>query len=145
MDLQWLHVIQKRPHLRFFIFKGKNMTIETLLENLITALNENAEALKSAGNGTASGTTEVTGDKASSKTEKTAKTEKAKKPTKTQAEMNTALIALKDKFGGEKAKEIIKSVGGVDKMADIPEDKYDAVFTAAEKRYEELEAESEEM
>jgi hypothetical protein len=59
--------------------------------------------------------------------------------------MNTALIALKDKFGGDKAKEIIKSVGGVDKMADIPEDKYDAVFSAAEIRYSELEAESEDM
>lgn len=120
------------------------MTIETLIENLITALNENTEALKSAGKG-ATSSAEATGDKTTGKTKSAEKADKVKKPTKTQAEMNAALIALKDKFGGDKAKEIIKSVGGVEKMAEIPEDKYDLVFAAAEAKYAELEEDGEEM
>ena len=52
--------------------------------------------------------------------------------------MNAALVKLKDDCGGDVAKAIIKDVGGVNKMADIPDDKLDAVFKAAEDKHAEM-------
>jgi hypothetical protein len=56
--------------------------------------------------------------------------------------VNAILGEVKEKKGTPAAKALIKDVGGVDKMADIPEDKFDAVFDAATKQ---LAAEAEEM
>ena len=46
-------------------------------------------------------------------------------------EMVAALTELKDTKGKDAAKAVIKDVGGVDKMADIPDEKIDAVYSAA--------------
>jgi hypothetical protein len=57
----------------------------------------------------------------------------AKKPASehSKEEMVAALTELKDTKGKDAAKAVIKDVGGVDKMADIPDDKIDAVYEAA--------------
>lgn len=59
------------------------------------------------------------------------KSQEVAKPKHTRDEMEAALNALKDKKGIEAAKGVIKSAGGVDKKAEIPDDKVDAVFDAA--------------
>lgn len=74
----------------------------------------------------------------STPTKSTPTKETKKKPTKSYDEMSAALLALKEAHGGPEAKAIISDVGGVEKMADIPEDKFDAVFKAAEERLAEL-------
>ena len=66
------------------------------------------------------------------------KKEEAAKPKHTRDEVNAALVKLKDDCGGDVAKAIIKDVGGVNKMADIPDDKLDAVFKAAEDKHAEM-------
>lgn len=58
-----------------------------------------------------------------------------------------AMVALlgdiKEKTGSvDAAREIIKTVGGVAKMAEIPEDKIDDVYLAAKAKIEELDGES---
>lgn len=82
---------------------------------------------------------------AEAKAEKPAAAAKAEKPAKakpapkeeapasehTREEMQAALSALKEAQGAPAAKTVIKDVGGVDKMAEIPEDKIDAVYEAA--------------
>lgn len=57
----------------------------------------------------------------------------AKKPASehTKEEMVAALTELRDTKGKDAAKAVIKDVGGVEKMADIPDDKTDAVYEAA--------------
>lgn len=64
------------------------------------------------------------------KAEKPTKTEAAK-PKHTREELDTVLATFKDKFGVEKVKGLIKEVGGVEKKADIPDSKLDAVVIAA--------------
>lgn len=78
---------------------------------------------KVAGGGkTTTGTTET----------KVTKTEtKPSKPKNSKAEVTAALNEVKDKFDAATAKGIIKDVGGVDKLADIPEAKYGDVYEAA--------------
>jgi len=49
----------------------------------------------------------------------------------TRDEMQAAVTELKEATDSATAKGVIKNVGGVDKMADIPEDKIDAVYDAA--------------
>lgn len=120
--------------------------IEPLIEKLITALDANTEALKS-GASAVGATGETKPQKASKGVAETGETKPAKapkstKPTKTQAEVNAALIKLKDTYKAEEAKAIITKVGGVDRMGEIPEDKYDEVYNAAVKRFDELSAET---
>ena len=67
-----------------------------------------------------------------------AKKEETAKPKHSRDEVNAALVKLKDDCGGDVAKAIIKDVGGVNKMADIPDDKLDAVFKAAEDKHAEM-------
>lgn len=120
--------------------------IESLIEKLITALDANTEALKSG-----AGAVGATGDTKSAKAakgaaetgDKPAKAAKSTKPTKTQAEVNAALIKLKDTFKAEEAKAIITGVGGVERMGEIPESKYDEVYEAAVARFEKLTADTE--
>ena len=66
------------------------------------------------------------------------KKEETAKPKHSRDEVNAALVKLKDDCGGDVAKAIIKDVGGVNKMADIPDDKLDAVFKAAEDKHAEM-------
>lgn len=50
--------------------------------------------------------------------------------------VNAALEEVKNKHGVEAAKKVIKEAGGVDKRADIPDDKLQAVYDAAKKAAE---------
>ncbi|UGO51612.1 hypothetical protein DOUBLEBARREL_3 [Proteus phage vB_PmiS_DoubleBarrel] len=127
----------------------------TLNEN-IEKLNGNIEALVA--NGVASGKTETEADtKAESKSETKAesksdtKTEEKKadkksnskksekqadkpadKPKYTKSDITEALRKVRADIDKEEAVRIINEVGGVEKMGQIPEDKYEAVFQACE-------------
>lgn len=82
------------------------------------------EAGKDAGKDTGKGSSKGAG--------KSKKEDDAGKPKHTKQEMVALLSELSDKKSKTVAKEIINEVGGVDKMKDIPADKYDAVVEAAE-------------
>ncbi|MGK0583715.1 hypothetical protein [Proteus mirabilis] len=127
----------------------------TLNEN-IEKLNGNIEALVA--NGVASGKTETKADtKAESKSEtkeeskSETKTEEKKadkksnskksekqadkpadKPKYTKSDITEALRKVRADIDKEEAVRIINEVGGVEKMGQIPEDKYEAVFQACE-------------
>lgn len=127
----------------------------TLNEN-IEKLNGNIEALVA--NGVTSGKTETKADdKAESKSETKAesksetKTEEKKadkksnskksekqadkpadKPKYTKSDITEALRKVRADIDKEEAVRIINEVGGVEKMGQIPEDKYEAVFQACE-------------
>lgn len=49
-------------------------------------------------------------------------------------QMREHIIIVKEKHGLDAAKDIIKSAGGVDRMADIPEDRYTAVIAACKEK-----------
>lgn len=105
------------------------MSIEQKIEALTAALEANTAALKAAG-----GTTAATKPAAAAKT--------VKEPAKpacvnTREAMQALLKKVKEEKSADDAKGIIKEVGGVEKMADIPEDKIDAVFDAATAALEE--------
>lgn len=130
-------------------------SFSTLNEN-IEKLNGNIEALVA--NGVASGKTETKADtKAESKSETKAesksetKTEEKKadkksnskksekqadnpadKPKYTKSVITEALRKVRADIDKEEAVRIINEVGGVEKMGQIPEDKYEAVFQACE-------------
>ncbi|UXY92238.1 hypothetical protein [Proteus phage RP6] len=127
----------------------------TLNEN-IEKLNGNIEALVA--DGVASGKTETKADtKAESKSEtkeeskSETKTEEKKadkksnskksekqadkpadKPKYTKSDITEALRKVRADIDKEEAVRIINEVGGVEKMGQIPEDKYEAVFQACE-------------
>lgn len=116
------------------------MSIEALLSEVRDALNRNTEALLGAAK-TANGTAGQTGDKSETKTTATrTKTEKKDEPKITQDQVNAALIKIKDEFGFDEAKLIIKEVGKVEKMGEIKAAQYQAVFDAAVAKYDELKA-----
>lgn len=71
------------------------------------------------------------------KAETTGKPAKPAKPTITQAQMQAALQEVKEKFGVPEAKAIIVEAGGVKKMDEISEDKYETVFKACQAKLEE--------
>lgn len=122
------------------------MSIEKLLQEHIEALNANTaalEALVKQGGGATSGKktekTEKT-EESTGKTSKAGKTEKSSKSAApTQDEMTAALLRLKDDYGIEHAKKVMKKHGFA-KMAEITEDKYAAVLKDAVKAYEALES-----
>ena len=62
---------------------------------------------------------------------------KVKKPVHTREEMQAALVELKEKVDAASAKAVISEAGGVAKMADIPDDKIDAVYDAAKAKIDE--------
>jgi hypothetical protein len=97
------------------------MSLEKAVADLTVALQENTAALKAAGGKPAAGT-------------KPAAAPAAKKVS--EEEMKGALSALKAKHGADAAKAVIKSAGGVEKLAEITEDKYAAVYDAAKKATE---------
>ena len=112
------------------------MSIEVLMTELRDALNANTEALKAAASGAAvAENVENVETKAAGK----AKAEKKEQAPKiTQEQVNAALIKIKDDFGMDKAKEVIKEFGKVDKMAEIKPAQYQAVYDAAITKHAEL-------
>lgn len=135
----------------------QNGVLEMLLASFAT-LNENIEKLNGniealVANGVASGKTETKADdKAESKSETKSesksetKTEEKKadkksekqsdkaadKPKYTKSDITEALRKVRADIDKDEAVRIINEVGGVEKMGQIPEDKYDAVFQACE-------------
>jgi len=122
------------------------MSIEQLLADLKEAVEKNTAALERLSVGGASGSTTSTStstaaDEPAKRTRKPAADKEPaadKKPEVTQEQMQAALIKIKDDFGMDKAKEVIKEAGGVDKMGDIKPAKYAAVFEAAVAKHAEL-------
>lgn len=120
------------------------MSLEQALAANTEALLANTAALLAAkgtaSTGTASTGTASTGETAA-KTPKTPKTPKEEvvKATKTREELAAAMGAYKEKFGTPKAKEIILGTGGAEALANVSEDKIDALFAAATKAVEEAE------
>jgi len=109
------------------------MSIEALMTELRDALNANTEALKAAASGAA------VAEKVETKAAGKAKAEKKEEAPKiTQEQVNAALIKIKDDFGMDKAKEVIKEFGKVDKMAEIKPAQYQAVYDAAIAKHAEL-------
>lgn len=108
------------------------MSIDTTIAALIAALDRNTAALTAAGTGAA---VPAAADKP--KADKP-KAEKKDEPKITQDQVNAALIKLKDDFGMEHAKEIIKSAGKAEKMAEIKPAQYQAVHDAAVAKHAEL-------
>ena len=110
------------------------MSIDAQIAALTAALNANTEALLKSG-----GTTAAATDKADTKPVGKAKAEKKEEAPKiTQEQVNAALIKIKDDFGMDKAKEVIKEFGKVDKMAEIKPAQYQAVYDAAIAKHAEL-------
>lgn len=108
------------------------MSIETLLQNLIDAVNANTAAIKAAGTGAAA-TAEAPTATAEKQTRTRAKKDEAAKPAgpkHTKAEMQAALNEVREAMGTAKAKELIKNAG-FDKLADVTEDKFDELYDAA--------------
>lgn len=123
------------------------MSIEALLTSLKESVDRNTEALNalaaSGGKPAAAETTSSSGK--TGKAAKVGKTEAAETaaatgPKHTKEEVDAALIKIKDDFDLSHAKAIIKEVAKVDKMGDIPADKYDAVYDAAVAKHAELSA-----
>lgn len=101
-----------------------------------------AEAIAWLNGGTTAG--DAPADKPAKPT-KPAAAEKPAKPTKptiTQAQMQAALQEVKEKFGVPEAKAIIVEAGGVKKMDEISEDKYETVFKACQAKLEEANEEA---
>jgi len=109
------------------------MSVDAKIDALIAALNANTEALKAAAVAAVS-------DKTETKTGKGKTTEKTKDeaPKVTQEQVNAALIKIKDDFGMDEAKKVIKEFGKVDKMAEIKPAQYQAVLDAAVAKHAEL-------
>lgn len=102
------------------------MSLEQAIEKLTAALEANTAALKAGG-----------GTKASGKTETTSGGDSGYKAKHDKAAMQAALNEVKEKHGTPAAKELIKTVGGADKMADITDPKkIDEVYEAAKKKLE---------
>lgn len=103
------------------------------LELLIEAVNRNTEAtlqlvaLGGAASPAASDTktTTAAGTKKTTTTKKPTETKAGPKHTK--AETSEVVVTVKDKLGVDKAKELLSN-HGFKKMADITEDKFDAIF-----------------
>lgn len=91
-----------------------------------THLDNQAEiiALLKAGAGAAAST-----DKPASTTKKTT----TKKPTVTKTQATAAVNKVKDSLGAPAAREVLQSCG-VGKLADMAEDKFEAVYAAANAR-----------
>lgn len=111
------------------------MSIEEKIDRLTAALEANTAALLGASGGTA---------KAAPKDKPAADKPKGggkKKPEHNVDETTAALVKIKDEFGIEHAREILKKHGFA-KMAEMTEDKYDAIFADAEAKYAELKGEA---
>lgn len=117
------------------------MAIEQLLTDLISAINANTAALNGSGGGAKTGETTTATAVATGKAGKAAKTTKATedKPEHNQDEVNAALIKLKDDFGIEHARAILKK-HKYEKMGEIKPENFDVIFAEAETLHAELSA-----
>lgn len=112
------------------------MSIDKQIAELISALDRNTAALEKA----VPSATTASSDKAD-KTGKPAKTGaegKAAESKVTQDQVNAALIKIKDDFGMDEAKAIIKAHGKCEKMSEIKPAMFKDVFDAAVARHDEL-------
>lgn len=115
------------------------MSLELALQENTAAMTALTAALAAANLGAAAAPAAEPKAEKPAATAKAEKTSRAAKPAPkeepasvhTREEMQAALSKLKEDQGAPAAKAIIKDVGGVDKMADIGEDKIDAVYDAA--------------
>lgn len=119
------------------------MSIEQLLKDNTEALNRNTEALlavagKAAATTSAAKpeTTKTDAGKGGGKSTAAPKKETAK-PKHTEEEVVAALTKIKEEFGADPAKEIVKQLGFA-KMAEITPEKFDEAVELATKKYEEL-------
>ncbi|WPK30470.1 hypothetical protein SLP22_0005 [Salmonella phage BAU.Micro_SLP-22] len=111
------------------------MTLEALILGLTAALEANTAALNAKGGSAAdAGAEKTTGGKKTTTGGKKTTTEKVG-PKHTKAEATAAVVALKDAAGAPAARELLASFG-IDKVANIPEDKFDEVFDGATKALE---------
>lgn len=108
------------------------MSIETLLQNLIDAVNANTAAIKGAPAAASTAPAADNAPAAEKQTRSRAKKEEAKStgPKHSKAEMQAALNEVREALGTAKAKELIKNAG-FDKLADVTEDKFDELYDAA--------------
>jgi hypothetical protein len=109
------------------------MSIELKIDALIAALEANTAALQGAGGAAKTGASSDAAG-AAEKTTRT-RTTKAKDEPKaaskrSKAEMQAALNEVREALGTAKAKGLIKGAG-FDKLADVTEDKFDALYDAA--------------
>lgn len=109
--------------------------MEQLIKDLIAALNANTAAV-SGGVATTSDKAETTTTAAKGKGKK-ADTTEAAKPEHSQEEVTAALVKIKDDFGIEHARAVMKK-HKYDKMGDIKPEHFDAIFNEAEKLHAEL-------
>lgn len=116
------------------------MSIEALLTALKESIDANTEALNRAAGATAApaAAKEAAAETPAKGRGRPAKEAAAETPKITQDMVNAALIKIKEEFGMEHAKVVIKEAGGVDKMAEIKPAKFQAVYDAAVAKYDEL-------
>ncbi len=115
------------------------MSLETLLQDLITAVNANTAALQggsTAGTAEPEAKTEKPAKTTAAKTEK-ATTTKTTKPKFSVEQASSLLLELKEAHGVEHAKAILTE-NGVAKMAEMPVEKAEAIYEAAKAKLEEL-------
>lgn len=117
------------------------MSIEKLLADLIAALEANTAALEGAAGSSKTSSSSSSKGKTETASGKGKTSSKGKSEGVSQDDMNAALLKLKDDYGIEHAKKVMKKHGFA-KMAEITEDKYAVVLKDATKAYEAL-AESE--
>lgn len=118
--------------------------IEQLIQQLIEALNANTAAQtgnSAVANTSATTPTATTAGAKPTKTAKPAKAEAEAKPEHSQEEVTAALIKIKDDFGIDAARAILKKYK-YDKMGDIKPEHFDVVFAEAETAHATLTAEA---
>lgn len=119
------------------------MSLETLLQDLITAVNANTAALQGGATAGAVATAEpeAKAEKPAAAKATAAKATAAKvaKPKFSVEQASSLLLELKEAHGVEHAKAILTE-NGVAKMADMPVEKADAIYEAAKAKLEELAA-----
>lgn len=108
------------------------MSIEALLTSLKESIDRNTAALEKVGIAAPAAANNEGGKKAGKGASKT------EEPKVTQEQVNAALIKIKDDFGMEHAKTVIKEYGKCDKMAEIKPAQYQAVYDAAVAKHAEL-------
>ena len=116
------------------------MSLEQALAANTAAVEALTAAIKAGGTTPSSGST-------SGKTETKPKAEAKSKPKSAHSreDMAALLTKVKETFDATAAKTIIKEVGGSEKMADIADDKIDAVYDAAKAKLEASEDNGDDM
>jgi len=93
------------------------MSLEAQLEANTKAVNRLAEIMEKGG--AVTGSAKATGGASTAK------------PKHTDKEVTSAVVKVKKKHGDDAAKELIKTVGKADKLAEVKPENYDALYDAA--------------